>query len=163
MDNRAQVGGQAKKAVGIIVGVTVLALMAAFLAPVALNEINGDTTVTVTQNTSETVEINAELNATLDSVDTTNDSGTYILEADNQSITKTVSNGSTATFSFDRGDVNVTVNDVSTGEATADFSYPHDFPYSDGAQGLWDLVGLVLVLGILIFAIGIGLKATNRL
>lgn len=150
MGNRGQTG--TNRVLAIVLAVAIMAILGAFLGPVALDALNDDSSVTITQNDTTTKEVNARLDATLDSVDTTNDDATYTLNySDGQTVTqKTIANGTTATFTFDNRDVNVTVNDVSTGEATAKFTYPSDFPYSDGARGIWGLVGLAVVLALLL-------------
>lgn len=154
-----------KSGVQLAVAVAVIAIVAAFLAPVAINEINGTNSATITQNVTATTNPTAELNATLDSIGTggTTDNATYTLEADGVSTTKTIDNGTTATFSFDRGDVNVTVNDVDgvNNAATSEFEYNNDFSYSDGAQSLWELLGLMIVLGIFLVVLSRGMDAMS--
>lgn len=147
------------KAITLIVTVVVAAIVGAVLVPVAINQLESDDTTTITQNTTETVEVDPELNSTLDDTDTTGDNATYSLEADNNTITKTIDNGSTATYNFDRGDVNVTVDDVQSGQATATFEYPKDFSYSSGASAIWGILGLTIVLGLFLYMIGRATRA----
>lgn len=150
-----------KKAVTLVVTLAVTALLAAFLAPVAINQLEADASDTIRQDVGVTEEVNAELNTTLDSVDGTADSATYTLQSEGQSITKTVDNGTTATYSFENGDVNVTVNDVNTGSpgnAEATYAYDKDFAYSEGASSMWGLLGLAIVLALVLYLVGKGMS-----
>lgn len=151
----------AKSSVTLVVTLTVAVLMAAFLAPVAIDQLEDDASDTIRQDVGVTEDVNAELNTTLDSVDGTADSATYTLQSEGQSISKSVDNGTTSTFAFENGDVNVTVNDVNTGSpgnAEATYAYDKDFAYSDGASSVWGLLGLAIVLGIVLYLVG---KATS--
>lgn len=140
----------------VVTMIAVIALVAAFMTPIAINQLEDDTSTTITTAVGNTSEVNAELNSTLDSVDGTNDQATYTLQTDSQSTQKTIANGTTETFSFDRGDVNVTVNDVDStnNEATATYDHNKDFAFSDGARSLWGLLGLVIVLGVFLLVVG---------
>lgn len=144
------------KAVGIVVTLAVVAIVAAFLAPVAIDQLENDTSTTVTVDVGNSTDVNAELTAEVDSVDTTADSATWNLTADGNSISKSVDNGTTATYAFNRGDVNLTVDDVSTGESTATIEYPKEFSYSSGARSMWGLLGLAVVLGLFLYLVGKG-------
>jgi len=154
-DNRGST--TADNAVKLVVGIAVLGLLSAFLLPVAVNAIYADTTTTTQQATLETVDVNGELNATLDST-TAGTDATYTLESGDQSITNTITVGSNATFSFDRGDVVVTVTDSTSDNATAEYEYAKDFAYSSGASALWGILGLLLVLGAFLFVVGMALR-----
>lgn len=153
--------GQAspKTAVAIVVVLSITAILGAFLMPVAINELEANETVTINQSVSSTEDVNSQLNTTLDSIGTSDptDNATYTLQTSNQSVTNTIENGSSATFSFDEGDVNVTLNDVDSGtnSAEASYEYPTDFGYSDGASALWGLLGLALVLGLFLMTLNL--------
>lgn len=156
----------AKAAVSLVVVIFVFGIIAAFGLPIAMDQLNSDTSVTIQQDVGATEEVNAELNSTLDSVDGTADTATYTLNTSDQSITNTIDNGTNATYSFDRGDVVVTVNDVNTGSpgnASATYEHNRDFSYSDGASALWGVLGLAIILSAFLYVISIGLRATNRL
>lgn len=151
-------------AVAIIVSIAVAAIIASFLLPVAVNQLENDESVTINQSVSSTEDVNAQVNATLDSIGTKDptDNATYTLQTDNQSITKTIDNGSESTFSFNEGDVTVNVSDVDSGTSSAEsaFTYPTTFGYSSGGAALYDLLGLALILAAFLFFVGL---ATSRL
>lgn len=158
-DNKAQ-SDAASKGVALVVGIAILGILASIMIPVAVNALYADTSYTANQqDTGETLEINGELNATLDSVDDTGGNATYTLNTSDQSITKTIDEGTNKTYSFDRGDVTVTVDTVNTANATATFDYPRDFAYSAGASALWGILGLILILAAFLYVIGFALRA----
>lgn len=152
-----------QSAVKVVIALAVVGIVAAFLTPVAINALENPTSDTITQNTTEKVEVNPELNATLDSIGTsgTTDNATYSLTSGGQTITKTVDNGTNATYSFNRGDVVLTVDNVDgvNSEATSTFEYPKEFAYSDGARSMWGLLGLAIVLAVFILVLGRGMSA----
>lgn len=151
----------AKRAVSLAVGLAVMAIVASVMAPVAIDEIEGQDSVTLTTAETETDDVNGALNATLDdAVSGSPGHANYTLQTDSQSITKEIDNGTTATYSFTRGDVNVTVdNVVDATNATATYEYNRDFAFSDGARSLWGILGLAVVLAILLYLIGMALRA----
>jgi Flp pilus assembly protein TadG len=143
---RGQVNAGA--AVALVISLTIAGLLGAFLVPVAVDSFEGDTTTTLNISTGSTEEVNGELEATVDST-TAGTSATITLnQTDGNSVTNTVNVGSTTTYSMDRGDVNVTVSEATSGYAVADYSYANDFAFSSGASSLWGLMGLTLVLAL---------------
>lgn len=162
MGNRAQMAGNTNRILAVVLAVALMAILGAFLGPVALDALNQDRSVTINQTTSSTEEVHARLNATLDSVDTTNDDATITLTYDDgSSETNTVSNGTTTTYTVNGFDVNVTVNNVETGYAEATYDFPQDMAYSDGARGLWGLVGLTVVLALFLAILYKGMEMTG--
>lgn len=152
----------AKMAVALVVAITVTALMAAFLLPVAINEIEGDTSVSINTTNATTDSVNAELDTTVDEVNA-DTNATITLNTSSQSITNTIDEGSNATYSFTDGDVTVTVDDAGSNYAVATYEYPRDFSFSDGSQSLWSILGLAIVLAVFLAILGMALDATNRL
>lgn len=154
--DRAQMslGGSASKAVGLVVGLAVLALLAAFLMPVGLNALYADSTSTLNQNVSDTYEVNGQLESTVTAV---TDGADATIELNDTRTAGTTSNtinvGSNATYSLSGGDVVVTVTEAGTDYAVAEYEYSRDYAFSDGAQGLWSIIGLALVLIVFLFAI----------
>lgn len=158
----------AVKAISLVVIVAVFGIVAAIGLPIAVNQLSGNTSTTIAQDVGTLEEVNADLNSTLNSVDTSGspDNATYKLNTSNEDITKTIDNGSEATYSFEEGDVTVNVSDVnsgSPGNSTAKFTYPRDFAYSDSARALWGILGLALILAAFLYILSVGLRATNRL
>jgi cobalamin biosynthesis Mg chelatase CobN len=152
----------AKKAVALVIGLVVVALLASYLMPIALDALNSDTSVTTNQTTSTETEINAELNSTVTAT-TAGTDATIELTSDNTTTSKTIAVGSNSTYSFDRGDVTVSVSEAQTGYAVATYDYPKDFSYSSGAQAMWGILGLIVILAVFLFVLGIALDGMNRL
>lgn len=152
----------AKAAVAVIIGLAVVGLLAAVLAPVALNAITADDAYTETQDVGETVEVTANLNSTLDSVNTTSDDATYTLTGPESSVTHTVANGSSQDYALDGGTVTVTVDDVNSNSATATYDVPTDFGWSGGASGLWNILDVVIVLALFLSVVGFAVAAIDR-
>lgn len=160
-DKRGQMGG-AKEAVTLVIAISVLVLMAAFLIPVAIDEIEGDTEVTLTQENETLTEVNAELdsNASISSgsVDLT-------LTSDGTSTTKTISSGAEATYTLDRGDVvaGVESTDVAASPSTAtiNYTYNRDFAFSDASRSIWTIIPLMIVLAVFLAVIGAALTRSD--
>jgi uncharacterized protein (UPF0333 family) len=143
-----------RRAVMLVVSLMIAGILGAFLLPPAIDSFEGDTTTSLNISTGSTEEVNGELEATVDST-TAGTSATITLnQTDGNSVTNTVNVGSTTTFSMDRGDVNVTVTEATSGYAVADYEYANDFAYSDGASSLWGLMGLALVLALFLMVLG---------
>jgi cobalamin biosynthesis Mg chelatase CobN len=149
-----------RSAIILIVTIAVGIIVASVLIPVAIDEIEGDTTTTFTQDTSTTYEVNGELNST---VTATTDGSDATVELNDTRTAGTTSNtinvGSTTTYSLQGGDVNVTVDSATSSGATVTYEYAKDYAYSDGASSLWGILGLAIVLGVMLYVISL---ATDR-
>lgn len=157
-------GSVAKVSIAVIVAVAVAAIASGTVLPVGINALVDDVVTTETQDTGESVQLEATLNATLDSTDTSGspDNATYTLtDSTGNSVTNTVDNGSTTTFSLNDGDVDVSPQDVNSGSATTQYSYAKDFGWSGGAKSLWGIIDLVVVLAVLLLMLGIAMKAVD--
>lgn len=148
------------KGLGLIVTVFVVMLVGAVLMPVAVDQLEGDASTTITQDNGTTADVTANLNTTLDSV--TASDATYTLQTDDQSITNTISEGSNATYSFSEGDVVVTVDGVddSNDQATTTYEHPTDFGWDDNTSNLWGTLGLIGVLAFFMLMLGMAVKRT---
>lgn len=143
-----------QKAVMLVVGLFIASIMAAFLLPVAVGPIT-DTTedVTATLATGESVELQPNMTATLDSVDTAASPSTasYTVTAGGSSTTTTVANGSNTTVTVDGADVTISVSDVSTGQATAEFTSPTTYGWGGSATALWGILPVIIVLAVFLY------------
>lgn len=157
----------AKMAVGLVVTVTVVGLMAAFLLPVAINEIEGDTTTTLTQDVDTDYDVNAKLVSNVTAATSgTPDSATIELNDTRTAGTtsKTIDVGDNATYSLEGGDVDVGVESINAGtNATANYTYANDYAYGDGASSLWGVLGLAIVLAVFLYIVSVGLTAKDRI
>lgn len=146
------------KAVTLVVGLFVAGIMAAFLLPVAIGPMTDGETATATLETGESTELQPDLTATLDTVDTTADSATFTINASGTTSTVTVDNGTNTTTTVDGADVTVSVTDVSTGQATAEFTSPTDYGWGSGAGALWGILPVLVVLAVFLYFVGMALN-----
>lgn len=162
---QVSVSSSSKAAVAMIIGIAVAGILAAFLLPVAVNEIEGNETFTTTQDTQSPNEsVNAVLDANLTGA-TTGSPDTATIELNNNGTTEsnTIDNGTeTAYTSLPDGDATVGVEDVNSGNATFNVTYSRDYAYSDGASTVWGLLGLALVLGALVYLLKMALGGMGR-
>lgn len=158
-DDRAQVGGSARTAVLLVVSIVVAAIIGSVMVPVAIDSIEGDETTTLTQDTSTTYEVNGVLNST---VTATTDGASATVELNDTRTAGTTSNtvsvGSTTSYNLQGGTVNVTVDSATGTGATVTYDYPRDYAYSSGAQSLWGILGLVIVLAMFLLVLGRALQ-----
>lgn len=141
----------ARKAVGLVVALTVGGLMAAFLLPVVIGQLGGAEAATIALDTGNQTELQPGLNATLDSVDDTADSATYSVTADGDSSTVTVDNGTNSTVTVGGADVTIGVTSVSADAATAEFQSPTTYGWGGGAAALWGILPILIVLAVFLF------------
>lgn len=167
-NDRGQMSASA--AVTLVVGLMIFGVLAAVMLPVAINEIEGDTTTTLTQDEDTTYEVNSRLNSNVTGTTiATTDTATIELNDTRTSGTtsKTVDNQTTADYDMEGGTVTVGLENVddstSPNQATVNYTYTNDYAYGDGASSLWGILGLAIVLAAVLFIFGTAFKFTNRL
>lgn len=143
------------KAVTLVVALFVAGIMAAFLLPVALGPMTDGETVTATLDVGNSTTLQPDMTATLDSVDATGDDATYTINASGTTATTTVANGTNETVTVDGADVTIAVTDVSTGQATAEFTSPTSYGWGSGAGALWAILPVLVVLVIFLYFVGV--------
>ncbi len=142
----------------VIVGLLIIAVIAAFLIPTAVTELSGDETTTIDQDEGQTVLLKPQLNATLNDVDD-GDSSINVTLADtttNNSVSATsIAVGANETVTLETYDITInnTAN-VDTDTATIRYEYPRDYGWDSGASSIFGLIPLLLVLVFLLFVIG---------
>lgn len=148
-----------RKAVGLVVALMVGGLMAAFLLPVAIGAMAGPEVATATLDVGNSTELQPNMTATLDSVTTTSpQSATYTINASGQTATATVENGSSQTVTVDGADVTISVTDVQTGQATAEFESPKTYSWGNGAAALWGIIPVMIVLAVFLYFVYLALR-----
>lgn len=148
------------KGAKMVTGLFVAALMAAFLMPVAIGAVTNPDTVSATQSTGETITLQGDLTATLDSVNS-DTNATYTLSNDAGSDTVTVAEGSTETATVGDTDVSVTLESAGSSSADTTYEYPKTYGWGDGASSLWLVIPIMMVLGVFLLFVGIALKVTR--
>lgn len=139
-----------EKAVGVVIAVVVAALMIAYVLPIGIGAIaDGTSTAEFNQSVDEEIQVNAEVNATLDSIST--GTATVTLSEANGSETVTVSEGSNATAELPGGDV--TVDGERVGTTSADLAYTSETTHGwgEGSSALYGLIPLLLILVPFVF------------
>jgi len=161
-------GVSPNRALTLVVVISVAAIVGAFLLPVAVNELEGNTTSTVTLDVGNSTNPTTELNVTLDSVNGTPDpsEATYTLNdtRTGTSTQKTIAVGSEKDYDLNGGTVTVNLTEINTGSpgnATSDVIYPNEFSYSGSARSLWAVVPLALVLAFFMYLIYRGVNAAK--
>lgn len=150
-----KVNKQIGKALGIVVAITVFAILASVLMPVAIGNFNDDTTTTINQTQGQTYNITADLNTTATDINQSADSVTVELQDGANSDTVTVSTTTNETATVGDEDINVTVVEY-TGSNSAEMEYQHNNTYGwgTGAETLFDLIPLMLLIAIVLFTVG---------
>jgi len=147
----------AKQAVSLVVGLLVFALLAAMLLPVAVGAMDGTESATYTQDTAETITIaGQDLNATLDAVDTSASPSTadYTITAGGDSATATgVAVGSNTTVTVNGNDVTIAPQEVNTGNATNEYTYPTTYGWGGAAGALWLIIPVLLIIAAFLFLV----------
>lgn len=159
----------ASAAVTLVVAIMIFGVLAAVMLPVAIDQIEGNQTTTLTQDVDTTYEVNSELDSNVTSVTVgTTDSATIELNDTRTSGTtsNTIDNGTTTDYDLEGGTVTVGVEDVddspSPNQATANYTYSNDYAYGSGASSIWGVLGLAIVLSAFLFVVGVAIKMYNR-
>jgi len=158
--DRAQMN-TAVLAVGLIVALMVVGLLAAIVLPTGIDALVDDSDQQFNQTVSETVDPTSQFNMTLDS-SSAGTSSTYTLATTNNSIQKTINENSNETFSFNEGDVTVNVSDAGGSYSVATASWPSDFGWSGGASSMWAIVDVLIVLATFLFIIGLAFRVKEQ-
>lgn len=168
---RGQTAG-AKMVIGLVVALTVASIMAAFLLPIGIDAMVDDTDVSFTGVAEgETNEvISGSLNVTLDTINDTSNNNVDInvtltdVDSGNTLVLTNINEGASANGTLEGQTLTVTNDAVAADETTADFtvSHPIQYAWSDGAQALWAILDVILVLALFLMLIGMALAAANR-
>lgn len=145
----------------VIAAIAIGGLVFAFLIPVAINEMEGDVSETLTQDTSTERVVNSALNSTVTGTTDGSDATVELNATGDSAVSKTINVGNEKTYSFSRGDVVANVTEATSSNATVRYEYPREFAFSDGARSIWGLISLAIVLAGVLMFIGYGLRMRN--
>lgn len=153
----------AKMAVGLIVALSVFGIVAAVMLPVGVDAMVDDTDVSFTGiSQGSTVEVKTgTLNATLDNV---GDTGTNIsvtltdVDSGNTLSLTNISQGTSQTGTLEGETLRVRADSVDGSTADFTVSHPVEYGWSSGAVSLWNIIDLILVLAVFLFAIFMAMK-----
>jgi hypothetical protein len=153
-----------KAMVGIIIALVIGGVLIGYLLPIGVSSVNQPDTVNQTQDVGTTYQLKSGLiNSTVDSVTDATDA-TITLEDTESGTTEqnTINVGSTTEYTLPGGNVNVTVNSASSGSpgnASLTYEIPNDYGWGDGAQGLYGLLPLFIVLVPLVVVVGWAMRS----
>ena len=164
-DEQAQMAGRMGAIVALMVALFVGVLVAAFLAPVAIDAMESDGSESFTDVSSgESVEFADGWNVTLDNVDDTdNEIDVTVNNTDggSESITG-LSVGDNATVIVDGEEITVTADSIdSASSASFTVDYPTDLTWSGGASSLWSVTVIAIVLALFLAFIGLAMRASR--
>lgn len=150
-------------AVGIILALVVAGVLIGYILPIGIGAVNEPIQSTQTQDIGETYNVSSNLDSEVTSV-TDGTSATVALtdtEA-GETQSQTVNVSENGTYNLPGGDVTVTVNNATSGTpSTAELTYqvPSDFGWSSGAQSVYGLIPLFLILAPLVVIVGWSMDA----
>lgn len=150
----------------LVVALTVGALITAFILPIGIDAVVEDSTLTVNQTEAETIEVTEGLNATLDDVDDSTSDIDVTLNATapgaGSATLTNISPGANATATLEGETITVT-NDknISNTNAEVTYAYPPDYGWSGGAQALWGILDVIIVLAVFMILVGIAMRSMN--
>lgn len=160
---QADAGRMSRIAISFILALLVASLVGAVVLPIGIDAIVDDRTETVLNQSQTTTEaITPVLDAELAS-DSDAGNATYNLTVGDDTVSKTIAEGSDADYTLNGQTVNVNVSDAQTTEASATFEYPVELGWSTGTQSMWNILDVVIVLAVFLFVFGIALAATDSL
>lgn len=146
-----------RQGITLIVAILLIALLSAFLLPIALNNLNADNTLSVNQTEATTVQLGSQLNATLDAVDdgtnTINVTVTDINAGTSDSATN-IAQGANATVTVEGETITINNDEVHDAtHATITYEWSKTYGWSTGETALFGLLGIFFILGIVLFVV----------
>lgn len=151
-----------KRAVSLVVGLFVAAIMAAFLLPVAIGAVSGPDSTTLNQTTADSpVELKNNLTVEVTNLDdaTTPNEATYSVSYDGSSTTATVGEGNNQTATVGGIDVDIAPTTVTASYAVTDYEYPTTAGWGSGASSLWLIIPLFLVIPVFLYVTRMALNS----
>jgi hypothetical protein len=152
-----------KAMVGVVLALVIAGVLIGYLLPIGVSSVESDETINQTQDVGTTYEVDAQLNSTVTSVTDGTDATVELYdESSDTTVSKTVAVGSTVNYQLPGGNVSVTVNEANSGtpgNASLTYEVPNDFGWDDGAQSLFGLLPLFLVLVPLVVVVGWAMRS----
>lgn len=139
----------AKQPVAVL-GFTLLVLLAVISIPIAVDSTEDTTTESITLSEGEEGEINGAVSISV--TNTTNEQVdvTVVNQESGESISNTILEGDTATFSFAEGDIFVTASDTTNQAAILAVEYPNMFGYDESMSLITDNLALILIIMVFV-------------
>lgn len=139
----------AKQPVAVL-GFTLLVILAVISIPIAVESTDSTSIESVTLSEGESAEINGGFSVTVTDTTTAEANVTVVNAESGESITETILEGDTATFSFGEGDILVTASETTNKAAVLSVEYPNTFGYDENMSLITDNLALILVVMVFI-------------
>lgn len=145
--------GRVRSSLTLVVALVMGLIIIAAVLPVAMDAFYEDKSQQLTQDESETYQVAGLIETNATDVNTVDGEATIELNRSGTTASNTVANGTTTTYTVDGHDVNVTVNDVSSGTpntATVTYEYSADAAWNGNTGDLYYLIPLFVMIGLVI-------------
>lgn len=139
----------AKQPVAVL-GFTLLVLLAVISIPIAVDSTEDTTTESITLSEGDEGEINGALSISLTNKTNTQVNVTVINQESGESISNTILEGDTDTFSFGEGDIFVTASETTNQAAILAVEYPNTFGYDESMSLITDNLALILIVMVFV-------------
>lgn len=148
----------ANKAVAVL-GFTLLVLLGVISIPIAVDSTDSTSVESVTLSEGESTEINGGISVSVVTTEKTETNVTVVNTESGDSISRTILEGSTETFSFSEGDIQITAVETTNQNAVLSVEYPNTFGYNENMNLITDNLELILIvmlfIGVMAF-VGVG-------
>ena len=144
----------------VVIAVTVVGLLIAFLMPVVIGQFNGTMAETYGQTEGETTQLTGNLNGTLDAADLTTGINVTVMDGANSASITELAEGNNETVQIDGEDITVYNRNVTSAtNATVEYEWPNTYGWDGGTVAMFTILPLLLILTVFLFVAFIGIKA----
>lgn len=150
--------------IGIVVALTVMMLLAAFLLPVAISSVNAEETVTLSVSEGQTQSVTHDLNVTGYNISDSSNTAVYNLtkELEDGGVEDGTLDfsgapvGATANITFQDGDEYTAVFQGYESEdtTTLEFNYAQETTWDGGAAAIWGIIPLIAIVVVFLTIVG---------
>ena len=139
----------AKQPVAVL-GFTLLVLLGVISIPIAVDSTDSTTIESVTLSEGETGEINGDISLSVVTTENTQANVTVVNQESGYTLSRTILEGSTETFSFTEGDIQITAVETTNQNVVLSVEYPNTFGYNENMSLITDNLALILIVMVFI-------------
>ena len=133
-----------------VLGFTLLVLLGVISIPIAVDSTDSTTIESVTLSEGETGEINGDISLSVVTTENTQANVTVVNQESGYTLSRTILEGSTETFSFTEGDIQITAVETTNQNAVLSVEYPNTFGYNENMSLITDNLALILIVMVFI-------------
>ena len=133
-----------------VLGFTLLVLLGVISIPIAVDSTDSTTIESVTLSEGETGEINGDISLSVVTTENTQANVTVVNQESGYTLSRTILEGSTETFSFTEGDIQITAVETTNQNAVLSVEYPNTFGYNENMNLITDNLALILIVMLFI-------------